>query len=185
VESSFRFSVKVPRLITHDLELRRARQPLEEFVAQSGALGRKRGPLLVQLPPSLSFEARVARRFFNLMRTRVNGFVVCEPRHPTWFSAEADAVLTFFEIGRVAADPPPVAEAATPGGWPGIVYYRWHGAPRKYWSSYDDHRIHALADAIQAVTPGAPAWCIFDNTASGAAIENAWRLQDLISTAAD
>jgi uncharacterized protein YecE (DUF72 family) len=177
VGPSFRFAVKLPRVITHDLKLRGARQSVEEFLAQSAALGTKRGPILVQLPPSLSFEARVARTFFDLIRARIEGFIVCEPRHPTWFSPEANAMLTRFAIGRVAADPPPVAGAETPGGWPGIVYYRLHGSPRKYWSPYDEGHVHATANAIRAVSSRVPAWCIFDNTASGAALENAWQLQ--------
>ena len=119
----------------------------------------------------------MARTFFDLIRGRIESFVVCEPRHPTWFSQEADALLARFVIARVAADPPPADGAGAPGGWPGIVYYRLHGSPRKYWSPYDDGRVRAIAKAIQAVPPGVPAWCIFDNTASGAALENAWQLQ--------
>jgi uncharacterized protein YecE (DUF72 family) len=174
---SFRFAVKLPRVVTHDLKLRGTRQPLDRFLDETAGLGRKRGPLLVQLPPSLPFETRVARVFFDLIRARVKDLIVCEPRHPTWFSPEAEAMLTRFEIGRVAADPPPAAGADRPGGWPGIVYYRLHGAPRKYWSAYDEGYISALAAALQAVPSSVPAWCIFDNTASGAALENAWQLQ--------
>ena len=178
---SFRFAVKVPRLITHDLKLSGTRQPLERFLAESDGLGRKRGPLLVQLPPSLAFEARLARTFFDLMRRLVQDAIVCEPRHPTWFSPEAEAMLTRFSVGRVGADPPPVAGAERPGGWPGIVYYRLHGAPRKYWSAYDAGYISGLAAMLQAVPSTVPAWCIFDNTASGAALENAWQLQAAVS----
>jgi uncharacterized protein YecE (DUF72 family) len=182
VGPSFRFAVKVPRLITHDLKLRGARQPLAQFLEQSAGLGRKRGPLLVQLPPSLAFETRVARTFFDLIRGQVDGLVVCEPRHPTWFSTDAETMLIRFEVARVAADPPPVAGADVPGGWPGIVYYRLHGAPRKYWSPYHEPYITALANALHALPSAVPAWCIFDNTASGAALENAWQLQRALSS---
>jgi uncharacterized protein YecE (DUF72 family) len=178
---SFRFAVKLPRVITHDLKLRGTGQPLERFLAESAGLGRKRGPLLVQLPPSLAFEARVARTFFDLMRTQVKDFIVCEPRHPTWFAPEAEAMLTRFEVARAGADPPPVAGAERPGGWAGLIYYRLHGAPRKYWSAYGEEDIGRLAERLRAVPPAAAAWCIFDNTASGAALENAWQLQAVLS----
>ena len=144
----FRFAVKVPRAITHDLKLRRARLPLERFLEETGGLGNKRGPLLVQLPPSLAFDARVAARFFDLVRSRYEGFVVCEPRHETWFSVEADALLVRYTVGRVAADPAPAAGAELPGGWKGIVYFRLHGSPRKYWSRYDGGHIAGLADTL-------------------------------------
>ena len=81
--SDFQFAVKVPRTITHDQQLRRARVPLERFLKETNGLGRKRGPLLVQLPPSLSFDARVAGGFFELLRARYEGLVVCEPRPET------------------------------------------------------------------------------------------------------
>ena len=56
------------------------------------------------------------------------------------------------------------------------MYYRLHGSPRKYWSSYGDMFLDALAADLRQVPDVVPAWCIFDNTASGAAIENAWAL---------
>ena len=54
---------------------------------ETDGLGARRGPLLVQLPPSFAFEARVAERFFEMVWARFDGLVVCEPRHPTWFAA--------------------------------------------------------------------------------------------------
>ena len=37
----------------------------------------------VKLPPSLSFDVRAAARFFDVLRERYIGSVVCEPRHQT------------------------------------------------------------------------------------------------------
>ena len=153
---------------------------MERFIEQTDGLGHRRGPLLVQLPPSLSFDARVAGRFFELLRADYDGLVVCEPRHETWFSARAEALLVRFRVARVAADPPPTKGADSPGGWTGIVYYRLHGAPRKYWSQYDNEHIGALAHALRVIPPSVDAWCVFDNTASGAALENAWELDELL-----
>jgi uncharacterized protein YecE (DUF72 family) len=179
---SFRFAVKLPRVITHERQLRAARDPLDRFLLESAGLGLKRGPLLVQLPPSLEFDSRVASTFFTLLRSRYSGFVVCEPRHPTWFSPRAEALLVRHQIGRVAADPSPAACGNHPAGWPGIVYYRLHGSPRKYWSSYDAGFLDALAAGLRRVPAGVPAWCVFDNTASGAALENAWQLRARLDT---
>ena len=185
----FRFSVKLPRAITHDGELRRARAPLDAFVDQIAALRSRLGPLLVQLPPSLGFDARVARTFFGLLRARHEGAVVCEPRHPTWFESRAIAALVEHRIGLVATDPSRIGEATRPGAWMGArgdgagatVYYRLHGSPRKYWSRYPPERIAEWSRQLRALPPSADAWCIFDNTASGAAIENALELQRMLS----
>lgn len=177
---SFRFAVKIPRTITHEGKLRGARPLLERFLEESSALGKKRGPLLLQLPPSLAFDRRVATTFLGLLRSRFEGRVVCEPRHPTWFTPAAESLLIRHEVARVAADPPPAPDANLPGAWPGIVYYRLHGAPRKYWSRYEADALARLAEALRGVPSRVDAWCIFDNTASGAALENAWELTQLL-----
>jgi uncharacterized protein YecE (DUF72 family) len=176
----FRFAFKMPRTITHDRELRRVSGPLERFLRETDGLGRKRGPLLVQLPPSQTFDRRVAARFLELLRREYQGSVVCEPRHATWFSSRADALLVRFKVARVAADPPPALGADIPGGWTGLVYYRLHGAPRKYWSKYGVSYLGGLKDALRSVPPTVDAWCVFDNTASGAALENAFELSEAL-----
>jgi uncharacterized protein YecE (DUF72 family) len=182
--AGFRFSVKVPRLITHDQRLRRPRRPLERFLAEVSGLGGKRGPLLVQLPPSLEYDARVANRFFECLRAHDQGPVVCEPRHPTWFTAGADRLLRRHRVARVAADPSRAEGANAPGGWEGLAYFRWHGSPRMYWSRYDDTDLQVLARMTQALPHATEIWVVFDNTASGSAIENAWELQALLTTTA-
>ena len=176
----FRFAVKIPRTITHDHQLRRVRVPLQRFLRETDGLGGKRGPLLMQLPPSLSFDARLAGRFLELLRREYHGAVVCEPRHETWFSSRADALLVRFNVARVAADPPPTVGADAPGGWAGLVYYRLHGAPRKYWSKYGVGYLRGLENALHTAPPAVDAWCVFDNTASGAAFENAFELSEVL-----
>ncbi len=171
--------MKVPKHITHEQRLLRSRRALEAFLDESAGLGSRRGPLLVQLPPSLEFEPRVATRFFALVRSLYEGPLVCEPRHQTWFgSASVDTVLMRHQIARVAADPAVTEAAGRPGGWAGLAYFRLHGSPRTYWSSYAPAFIEGVATAMRA---HAEAWCIFDNTASGAALDNAWDLQQRLS----
>lgn len=179
--ADFRFAVKVPRSITHDLALQDAREPLVTFLGQVEGLGEKRGPLLVQLPPSLALDVGVVTRFLELLRELDEGPVVCEPRHATWFSQGASALLARYGVSRVAADPPPVPEAALGGGDPRIGYWRLHGSPRKYWSRYDEGAIARLAATLRRNTIAKDVWCVFDNTASGAALENARELQERVA----
>jgi len=171
--AAFRFAVKVPREITHTRRLRDSADPLERFLGEAASLGGRLGPLLVQLPPSLRFDPRVAEAFFAALRARFTGPVVCEPRHLSWFTEEAERLLVAAHVARVAADPAPVPAAARPGGWPGLVYYRLHGSPAMYESAYDASYLRGLAAALQAAASVAPTWCIFDNTALGAATANA------------
>lgn len=179
---NFSFGVKLPGAITHEHRLRAARGRLTQFLAGVAGLGRRLGPLIVQLPPSLAFEPRVARTFFALLRDRHDGPVVCEPRHASWFVGAVDALLRHHRIGRVAADPAVVPAAAQPGGWTGVAYYRLHGSPRKYWSIYDEARLSYWAQEVNALPRSTSAWCVFDNTASGGAAGNALQLRKMLST---
>jgi uncharacterized protein YecE (DUF72 family) len=174
VPESFRFAVKCPRLITHERALRRARDPLERFLSEIGGLGAKLGPVLVQLPPSHAFGARHVGRFFSVLRERYAGPIACEPRHPTWLSSAADRLLVDFRVARVAADPAVAPGFERPGGYSGLVYYRWHGSPRMYYSSYPDDVLASHAARLSAAS--VETWTIFDNTALGAAAGNALAL---------
>ncbi len=186
VPENFRLGVKVPKEITHRLKLIDAIVPLEKFLAEASGLANTLGPLLVQLPPSLAFDDNVAGTFFSTIRERFSGGVVCEPRHASWFSEEAGSALTEFQIARVAADPAVVPAAAAPGGWRGLVYYRLHGSPRRYYSAYPDEFLDKLVHNLHQSSRSGPTWCIFDNTASGAAIGNALmaasKLADIVNS---
>ena len=183
----FRFAVKLPRAITHDARLRGVQKLQQEFLAQIAGLGDRMGVLLVQLPPSLPWEARVATAFFDLLRESWAGPVACEPRHATWFTPAADRALVRLRVSRAAADPARRPEAARPGGWLGpegdgagaLLYYRWHGSPRMYWSAYDEAWLARQAAELAGWPAGSVPWVIFDNTAAGAATGNALALQSL------
>jgi uncharacterized protein YecE (DUF72 family) len=179
--AGFRFAVKLPKAVTHERRLVDAMPAFDEFLAQVGGLGDKLGALVVQRPPSLAFDAAVAGRFLEALRGRHDGAVVLEPRHRSWFTPQVDGLLAGFEIARVLADPVLFDEAAAPGGWPGLVYLRLHGSPRRYWSAYGNELLGRLAQRLQlAKEEGARCWCIFDNTAGGEAVGNALTLQRLL-----
>jgi uncharacterized protein YecE (DUF72 family) len=178
VPGSFRFSVKMPKVISHERALTRSREPLERFLEEIGGLGPQLGALLLQLPPKHAFDARRVGRFFELLRARHDGPVVCEPRHGTWTTDAASKLLVKFRVARVAADPPRASGLESPGGWSGLLYYRWHGSPRPYFSSYSADQLEGLATTLNA--SGGDAWCIFDNTGSGSAAANAADLRSLL-----
>jgi uncharacterized protein YecE (DUF72 family) len=179
VPARFVFAVKAPREITHRLRLASAESALDAFLAQVTGLGDKLGPLLFQLPPSLAFDPQAAASFFTAFRAHFEGNAVCEPRHPDWFTARADDLLAEFHISRVAADPPIAGIAPEPGGWNGLKYFRLHGSPRVYYSEYGSDQLkHFAQQLIRAANAVQPVWCIFDNTAAGAATANALALQE-------
>jgi len=181
VPPEFRFAVKLPRAITHDQRLVACDVLLEVFLEEVRGLGERLGPLLMQLPPSLGFDAAQVEEFLVALREKLAGAVACEPRHESWFTATADALLRRHGVARVAADPARFPVAAEPAGDERLVYFRLHGSPRMYYSDYEPGRLASIARALRAAQArGADAWCILDNTVLGAATGNALLLRELL-----
>ena len=177
----FRFSVKLPKAITHTAKLAIAPAALDDFLEEIAALGSKLGPILVQLPPSLRFDDCPAAEFFEALRERFHGPVALEPRHATWlqgmpknFWNNTDRACRGRPVARPASRP---GQLPIPGGWAGLAYFRLHGSPRTYYSSYDGLYLRSLADAISALPAATETWVIFDNTGLGHAFGNALDLQ--------
>jgi uncharacterized protein YecE (DUF72 family) len=180
VPKAFRFSVKLPREITHDLRLRACARPLSKFLGEVEGLGTRLGCLLIQLPPSFAFERAPVRRFLTLLRNHSDASAVVEPRHASWFEPAVDELLHVADIGRVGSDPALSPNAATPLAETRVAYRRLHGSPRMYYSSYDDAFLESIAaDMTAHASRVRDHWCIFDNTAHGHATENALRLVEL------
>ena len=169
----------MPRLITHDCQLRRSRAPFERFLAEATGLGRHRGPLLVQLPPSLAFEARAAARFFEMVRERVRG--ACGLRAPASDVVQrscgcVDEPLRRSQGGRESGYHRGVERSR------GLERHRvlspaWRSA--NVLVGYEANHLSRLATLVRQISESVDVWCVFDNTASGAAMENAWELRQL------
>ncbi|MGK9055264.1 DUF72 domain-containing protein [Xaviernesmea oryzae] len=172
VPDGFRFAVKIPKEITHTRAMKDIAEPFETFLEDIAPLGEKRGPLLCQLPPRLVFDADVLETAFKTLGDADDGPIVIEVRHKSWASAEALDLLKSYAIDRVLADPAPVWPADNFETPP--KYVRLHGKPKIYYSSYTDEETRLFSKLL------APdGWCVFDNTASGAAIENALTMLEM------
>jgi uncharacterized protein YecE (DUF72 family) len=97
VPETFRFLPKVSQAITHRRALVDAQQGLRHFLDRTAALGGRRGPLLLQMPPRFAPDAvagdRLAAALAVLRRS-----VAVELRHPGWFRDGEDG------------EPPPAAQ---------------------------------------------------------------------------
>lgn len=213
VPPDFVFAIKGSRYVTHMLRLRRAEAPLANFFAQGVLLlGEQLGPILWQLPPTLAFDADRARAFLEqLPRTvreaerlarhhdrRLAGRAATrapdgrdgrvrhalEPRHGSWFSPGALALVAEHDVALVAADTAgrhPTRPAA-PGS--GHVYLRLHGSRELYRSRYTDAEIAAWARrCARHARAGHDVFAFFDNTdaPAGHAPFDAERLARLVA----
>ena len=176
---NFLFSVKGPRFITHILRLKEPEIPLANFFA-SGVLrlGRKLGPILWQLPPSLRFDAATLETFFKLLprdtaaaaklATKHNDKVketwlergplqplrhALEVRHETFERPEFVALLRKYQVALVVAD--------TAGKWPfmeditsDFIYVRLHGDEELYVSGYTSDALDEWRRKVSAWSRG-------------------------------
>ena len=174
--AEFRFAVKVPKTISHAPEA----QPgdVDRFIQQTAGLGGKLAVFLVQFPPGKRYDEDAARKLFDALQASTAVPLVCEPRHASWFTDEVDRWLSERRIARVAADPSRHEGADRPGGWQGLRYVRLHGSPRIYYSAYQASFLRRLDEKLTEMLPSSDVWCIFDNTAQGAAMDNALALRD-------
>ena len=177
VPGDFRFSVKLPRRITHESGLENIDDALAGFASEVAGLEGHLGCVLVQLPPKAAFDAARASTAFSRMRRVFKCMLACEARHPSWFGDAATALLQDHAITRVIADPAK-GQAGAHVPTTADIYVRLHGSPRVYYSSYPDAYLAALADDLRIhARAGRRVWLFFDNTASGAAMANALQLR--------
>jgi uncharacterized protein YecE (DUF72 family) len=209
VPSTFVFSVKGSRFITHMLKLQRFEVALANFFS-SGLLrlGATLGPILWQLPPQLSFEEERVRRFFEAVPRDVTAAErwarrhdrrttgraslrapdgrtnrlrhAVEVRHASWLTDRALEILRSLEVAVVAAD--------TAGRYPlslertsDFAYVRLHGSTALYASRYGHAELVAWRDRIAAwASAGADVFVYFDNDARGHAPRDALRLREAV-----
>lgn len=102
VPDGFAFVLKVPRRITHDKRLKNVEEDIAYLVRTAAALGKKRGPLLFQMPPFFRKDLAVLRDFLGLLPREVQAAL--EFRHQSWFDEEVFAVLREHNAALCLAD---------------------------------------------------------------------------------
>ncbi|MDO3643218.1 DUF72 domain-containing protein [Mucilaginibacter sp. L3T2-6] len=166
----FRFSVKAPRAITHFKQFHNVADMMTSFYATiSDGLGDKLGPVLFQLPPRLKYDETRLQRILETLDPGFNN--VLEFRHPSWwqdtvYKSLAKRGVTF--CGMSHPELPDLAVRNTP-----VVYYRFHGVPDLYSSSYSDETLRNVASQLKQDRNLQSAWLYFNNDAAMAAIPNA------------
>ena len=173
----FVWAVKANRFMTHIRRLRGVRDPLDRFMQSLAPLGGKLGPVLFQLPPTLSFDRALALEFLSL---RAEGSLwAVEARHPSWATDEALACLEEKGAAWCISD--------TAGKYPFRValtapfsYIRLHGSIRLYASSYGREELEQWAERIRALA--VDTYVYFDNDAMGYAPANALSLKTMLGS---
>lgn len=170
----FLFSVKAPRLVTHLKRFKSAHNEVTDFYKTIRfGLAEKLGPVLFQLPPSFAFtEENLENIISHLHPDFLN---IVEFRNESWWQPEVWEQLVANNIVVSGTSYPGLPDTLPEQP---ISYYRLHGVPHLYHSPYEKPYLEKIGRKLHSAKQ---AYVYFDNTASGAAIENARTLQQWAS----
>jgi uncharacterized protein YecE (DUF72 family) len=102
VPADFQFAIKAPQAITHRKRLKNVRTETDELLERMSLLGKRCGPLLVQLPPNMKADVSRLDDFLAIVDRRVK--VAVEFRHPSWFVDPVFACLRRHKAAHCLAD---------------------------------------------------------------------------------
>jgi len=171
----FLFTVKAPRLVTHNKKFNNAQRLLHDFndTAREG-LEEKLGCVLFQFPSNFHFEADKLARVVDMLDPSVRSVV--EFRHPSWwnpvvYETLAQANIIFCSMSHPELPGNVISTTDT-------LYYRFHGVPHLYNSKYETRVMERVAQDMFN-THARRAYAYFNNAAEGNAVLNAKQLQDI------
>jgi uncharacterized protein YecE (DUF72 family) len=173
--ADFVMAVKASRYLTHVRRLREPREPVSRFLGAAAGLGRKLGPVLLQLPPTLKAEPALLDACLAEFRDawvpgRGRLRIVVEPRHASWWTEEVRQILAAHDAALCWADRlgRPVAPLWPTAGW---GYLRFHEGTADPWPSYREQDLAAWAERVHQAWPaGADVYVYFNNDPGGAAV---------------
>ncbi len=99
----FTFSLKTPKVITHELGLVQGLEVMFEFLAVAASLQEKLGVILIQFGPDFTVTAMNPLRQF-LRQLPADFRYAVEFRHPSWEQPGTRALLAQYNMCLVAAD---------------------------------------------------------------------------------
>lgn len=170
----FLFSVKAPRIITHIKKFTDCQQEINDFynTCREG-FKEKLGCILFQLPPSFHYTPEGLSQIVESLDANFNN--VIEFRHEGWWNEEVYRVLTENNITFCNVSYPKLPTAIIQTTQTG--YFRYHGVPVLFYSSYNDQELKQLADFLFSNSKFQKTFVYFNNTASTAGILNALTLK--------
>ena len=177
----YRFSVKAPRLITHYKRFKDSKRMLSDFYGTiREGLRDKLGGVLFQLPRASYSEEMLDRIIENMDPGFQN---VIEFRDESWWKAKVRRKLSMHGIHFCSVSFPGLPDsvfAATE-----LVYYRFHGIPVIYKSTYKRNSVTQAANDLMQAKKVRQAFIYFNNTWGVGAIKNGRQLQVYCNTSAN
>lgn len=176
----FVFALKMSRYLTHIKRLHDPEEPVHRFMERASKLGRKCGPVLLQLPPSLKADCGLLDEALSSFSTAVR--VAVEFRHESWFTVETRALLEKRRAALCLADSPQRKQPYWPTADWGLV--RFHEGRGRRAPGYERDALRTWARRIaDRWGPRDDVFAYFNNDAAGYAIKDAVTFAELAETA--
>jgi uncharacterized protein YecE (DUF72 family) len=168
--------VKAPRLITHFRRFHNAQRETDDFYksVKKGLAG-KLGCVLFQLHPGMPYTDENLDRILDTLDPSFTN--VLEFRHASWWNTDVLKVLKENRITFCGISYPDLPEDVHKTA--SVMYYRFHGLPQLYLSSYSKRELTAVSDTIKRFRAVTDIFCYFNNDIEVAAVNNAKTLQSL------
>ena len=175
--SDFVFAVKGSRYITHVRRLKDVESAVQQFTERLSALGNKLGPVLWQLPPSMSRDDTRLEAFLRLLPRSPRN--VIEFRHTSWRNEDIYSMLRCHGVALCLVDMPGFRTPAI--ATTDFIYIRFHGADSLYSSCYEFEQLERWAVDIRDLSQGVrPVYAYFNNDVNAYAVDNALTLRRLL-----
>ncbi len=177
---TFRFCTKLSRFITHQKHLMDIDGAMKNYFDVFKEMQSRLGPVLVQLPPGLSYDKARLCRFLDLLKEEYSDYrFAVEVRHESWIRNDFFELLAQYGIAFVIADSGgqfPYSETVTTD----FVYLRFHGREQLYASDYSETDLRQYAaKIINWLEEGKEVWAFFNNDYEGFAPKNAQELREI------
>ena len=164
-------------VITHIRKLHDAEDSTRKFLDVMAPLDTRRGPILIQLPPSMRKNVERLDEYLNLLeRLGTDPWrLAVEFRHPSWLDDEVRNLLDRHKTALCIADLDYLR--ITEPNNVNFVYVRRHGPGGDYGTNYPADYIAADAARISAwLDQGRDVYVYYNNDAEAHAVENAAQL---------
>jgi len=185
---NFVFSLKLPQLLTHEKKLdlgKGVEADLVRFLSLLKPLMTtgKLGPILIQLPPSYSFQSDFEKLKGFLSKAPEDVKFAVEFRHPSWLKEEVWSFLRSRNVASVIVDEPllPPDTIVTAD----FAFIRWHGHGSRPWYNYrySEKELQGWVPKVKEVTSRVEkTYGYFNNHFRGFAVENSLRMMEMLGT---
>lgn len=176
----FEVAVKASSYLTHNKRLREPAEPVTRLMTRATHLGKKLGPVLLQLPPTMRVEVGRLDETLSCFDPSVR--VAVEARHESWDTEAVWEVLAAHDSAWCMADAPwrrwPAVRTASWG------YLRFHEGRAVPKPCYGRQALQTWADRVAALWPGGEdVYAFFNNDPCACALRDARRFAAAVTRA--